>query len=58
MLRNKHQKANIATLPFRIHFEDGNVNREEHNNDGDDHDYLEQRDDDNYFEQSDDDHLG
>ncbi|GET51726.1 hypothetical protein GLOIN_2v1790376 [Rhizophagus irregularis DAOM 181602=DAOM 197198] len=55
MLRNKHQKANIATLPFRIR---NNFRREEHNNDGDDHDYLEQRDDDNYFEQSDDDHLG
>ena len=87
MLRNKHRKANIATLPFRIRnnfrrlpnrfsqpqdvilsdndsseimlqdFEDGNVNGEEHNNDGDDHDYLEQRDDDDYFERSDD-HLG
>lgn len=39
-------------------FEDGNVNGEEHNNDGDDYDYLEQRGDDDYFEQSDDDHLG
>ncbi|CAB4443409.1 unnamed protein product [Rhizophagus irregularis] len=88
MLRNKHRKANIATLPFRIRnnfrrlpnrfsqpqdvilsdndsietmlqdFEDGNVNGEEHNNDGDNHDYLEQRGDDDYFEQSDDDHLG
>jgi hypothetical protein len=88
MLRNKHRKANIATLPFRIRnnfrrlpnrfsqpqdvtlsdndssetmlqdFEDGNVNGDEHNNDGDDYDYLEQRGDDDYFEQSDDDHLG